>query len=239
MTGPEKLIVALDLSDLSQAEKLVKTLSGVVKTFKVGKELFTSAGPKAIQMIHAHKGNVFLDLKFHDIPNTVGAACEAATRLKVFMLTMHVTGGRTMLFKAVQSVHQTAEKIRTAPPRLLGVTVLTSMTESDLKDVGIKKKLKQQVEDLSVLAKNCGLDGVVASGQEIELIRKAAGNDFLIVTPGVRPIWAAHGDQRRVITPKEAIQRGADFIVVGRPITEHVKPRIAAERILDEMGVRA
>ncbi|MBI3316201.1 MAG: orotidine-5'-phosphate decarboxylase, partial [Candidatus Omnitrophica bacterium] len=193
----------------------------------------------AIQMIHAHHGEVFLDLKFHDIPNTVGAACEAAARLKVFMVNVHVSGGKPMLFKAVQSIHQTAEKMKITPPRLLGVTVLTSMTESDLKDVGVKKKLKQQVQDLSVLAKNCGLDGVVASGQEIELIRKAAGSDFLIVTPGVRPIWAAHGDQRRVITPREAIQRGADFIVVGRPITEHAKPRIAAERIVDEMGVKS
>jgi orotidine-5'-phosphate decarboxylase len=238
MTGAEKLIVALDLSNLSEAEKLVKVLSGTVKIFKVGKELFTSAGPKAIQMIQAHSARVFLDLKFHDIPNTVGAACEAAVRLRVFMLNVHVTGGKPMLFKAVQSVHQTAGKEKINPPYLLGVTVLTSMTDADLKDVGIKKKLKRQVEDLSVLAKNCGLDGVVASGQEIDTIRKAAGKDFLIVTPGVRPIWAAHGDQRRVITPKEAIQKGADFIVVGRPITEHPKPKIAAERILDEMGVK-
>ena len=232
----EKLIVALDVPNLKDAERLVKKLSGYVKIFKIGKELFTSAGPASIQMVHSYRCKVFLDLKFHDIPNTVGAACEAAARLKVFMLNVHALGGKNMMFRAIQSVHQVAAKHKIVPPRILAVTVLTSMKDEDLKEVGIKKKLKEEVRNLTALALKCGLDGVVASGQEIDFIRRSAGKNFLIVTPGVRPIWAAHGDQKRVITPKEAIERGADFIVVGRPITEHPNPQIAAKKILEEIN---
>lgn len=232
----EKLIVALDVSSLREAQTLVKKLSGLVKIFKIGKELFTSAGPDAVRMVHAHKGKVFLDLKFHDIPNTVGAACEAAARLKVFMLNVHAMGGKNMMFRAVQSVHQAAAKYRIKPPRLLAVTILTSMKDADMKEVGIKKKMRDEALDLAILASKCGLDGVVASGQEIDLIRREMGKNFLIVTAGVRPIWAAHGDQKRIITPKEAVDKGADFIVLGRPITEHPNPRIAAKKILDEIS---
>ena len=232
----EKLIVALDVPNLKEAEKLVKKLSGIVKIFKIGKELFTSAGPDAVRLVHAYKGKVFLDLKFHDIPNTVGAACEAATRLKVFMLNVHALGGKNMMFRAVQSVHQAAAKYRITPPRLLAVTILTSMKDQDLKEVGIKKRLREEALDLAVLASKCGLDGVVASGQEIDLIRRATGKHFLVVTPGVRPVWAAHGDQKRIITPREAMDKGADFIVIGRPITEHPNPRIAAKKILEEIS---
>ncbi len=232
----DKLIVALDVSTLKDAEKIVKTLSPVVKLFKVGKELFTSAGPKVIEMIHARRARVFLDLKFHDIPNTVGAACAAATRLGVFMLNVHALGGRTMLFKAVQCVHQEAEKRKIRPPLVLGVTVLTSLSESDLKDIGIRNKIEQEVETLAALSKSCGLDGVVASGHEIERIRKATGPGFVIVTPGVRPLWAPHNDQKRVMTPKQAMDKGAHFIVVGRPITGHKDPKTAAKLILEEIS---
>ena len=231
----DKLIVALDVASLREARKLVKTLSPVVKIFKVGKELFTSAGPKVVEMIHKHHAKVFLDLKFHDIPNTVGAALEAATRLEVFMVNVHASGGRNMLYKAVQAIHQTAEKEKVKPPILLGVTVLTSLTDADLKEIGLKEGVQKQVEHLAKLSKTCGLDGVVASGQEIELIRKATGPDFLIVTPGVRPLWAAQGYQKRIITPLEAIEKGADYIVVGRPITQDPDPKKAAKKILDEM----
>lgn len=231
----EKLIVALDFSELGQAEKIVKKVAPLVKIFKIGKELFTVAGPEAVEMVHAHKCRVFLDLKFHDIPNTVGAACEAAAGLGVFMLNVHALGGKTMMMNAVQAVHKAATEKRTAPTKVLGVTVLTSLTDRDLREVGISKKVEKEVEDLAVLSKRCGLDGVVASGQEVRKIRKAAGNDFLIVTPGVRPTWAAHGDQKRIVTPKEAIGSGADFIVVGRPITQHPQPLAAAEKILKEI----
>ncbi len=236
MKKENALIVALDFSDLSEAEKIVKKIVPLVKFFKIGKELFTSAGPEAIEMVHSHKGRVFLDLKFHDIPNTVGSACEAAARHGVFMMNVHALGGKTMMYHAVQAVHRGAHEKKIQPPKILGVTVLTSLTDRDLKEIGIKKKVKQEVQDLAVLTQRCGLDGVVASGQEIRPIRDVAGKNFIIVTPGVRPIWAPHGDQKRVITPKEAIDLGADYIVVGRPITQHPQPLIAAEKILEEVS---
>ena len=231
----DKLIVALDFSELGEAEKIVKKIAPLVKTFKVGKELFTSSGPKAVEMIHSHKCRVFLDLKFHDIPNTVGAACEAAVGMGVFMLNVHALGGKNMMMSAVQAVNKAAAEKKKAPAKVLGVTVLTSLTDRDLREVGIGKKVESEVKDLALLSKQCGLDGVVASGHEVKMIRKAAGNDFLIVTPGVRPIWAAHGDQKRIVTPKDAIRSGADFIVVGRPITQHPQPLLAVEKILEEI----
>ncbi len=231
----DKLIVALDIANLKEAEKIVKALTPLVKFFKIGKELFTSAGPEAVRMVRRHKGKVFLDLKFHDIPNTVGAACEAATKLGVSMLNVHASGGKQMLFQAVQAVHKTAVKEKIKTPILLGVTVLTSLTDQDLKEAGVHQKVSQQVERLAKLSKLCGLDGVVASGQEIHLIRKAMPKPFLVVTPGVRPLWAAHGDQKRIMTPKRAIEEGADFIVVGRPITQNTDPKAAAKKILNEI----
>ena len=231
----EKLIVALDVPTLEAAEKLVKVLSPVVSTFKVGKELFTAVGPSAIQMVHAHNSRVFLDFKFHDIPNTVASACKAAVKQGVFMLNVHALGGQSMMIQAVQSVHKTAEKLQVKPPYLIGVTVLTSMKENDLKEIGFHGKLEKQVIRLASLAKNAGLDGVVASAHEIEPIRKKLGQDYLIVTPGVRPVWASHGDQKRVMTPKEAIEKGANFIVVGRPITQDPNPLEAAKKVLREI----
>lgn len=236
MAAAGKLIVALDTGDLKKAEKIVKSLTPLVKMFKVGKELFTAAGPDAVKMVRRHKAGVFLDLKFHDIPNTVGAACAAATRLGVSMLNVHASGGKQMLFQAVQAVHKTAQELKVKPPILLGVTILTSLTDQDLKDIGFTQKTSQQVERFARLSKNCGLDGVVASGQEIGLIRKAVQAPFVIVTPGVRPLWSAPGDQKRVITPKKAVDDGADYIVVGRPITENSDPRAAAKKILNEIS---
>ncbi len=236
MSHSEKLIVALDVPGLDEAKKLVKTLSKAVRTFKIGKELFTSAGPETVRMVQAAGGRVFLDLKFHDIPNTVGAACEAAAKLDVFMLNVHAVGGRQMMTAAVQAVHKVALEAKRTPPKVLGVTVLTSLTDRDLKEIGIKGKVKEQVQHLALFSQQCGLDGVVASAQEIALVREVAGKNFLIVTPGVRPIWAAHGDQKRIVTPKEAVEGGADFIVVGRPITQQKDPLEAAQRILEEIG---
>jgi orotidine-5'-phosphate decarboxylase len=231
----DKLIVALDTPDLKRAEAIVEKVSPLVKIFKVGKELFTSAGPDAVRMIHSHKCRVFLDLKFHDIPNTVSSACEAAAKLGVFMMNVHILGGRTMMVNAVQAVHLMFQGKKHSAPKLVGVTVLTSLKDADLKEVGISKKVKQEVSLLALLAKSSGLDGVVASAQEIQIIRKTAGKDFLIITPGVRPIWAAHGDQKRVMTPADAVSAGADYIVVGRPITQHPQPMVAAEKILKEI----
>jgi len=235
LNNSNKLIVALDVSSLKEAEKIVKALKKLVGTFKIGKELFTSAGPEAVRMVRRHKAKVFLDLKFHDIPNTVGAACEAAVRLGVSMLNVHASGGKQMLFQAVQAVHKAAAKEKIKPPLLLGVTVLTSLKDQDLKETGVHQKVSEQVKRLATLSKNCGLDGVVASGQEIHLIQKAVPKPFLVITPGVRPVWAAHGDQKRIMTPKRAIEEGADFIVIGRPITENPDPEAAAKKILNEM----
>jgi orotidine-5'-phosphate decarboxylase len=235
MSAEDKLIVALDVPNLKEAEELAKALSPAVKTFKIGKELFTSAGPDAVRMVHAHGGRVFLDLKFHDIPNTVGAACEAATRLGVWMMNVHALGGKAMMTVAGQAVRKISEELKIEPPKVIGVTVLTSLKDQDLREVGLQRGVKEEVDNLALLVRQCLLDGVVASGQEIELIRKVTGQRFLIVTPGVRPLWASHGDQKRIITPKEAIQKGADFVVVGRPITQDKSPREAAEKIIKEM----
>lgn len=235
MPESDKLIVALDFPDLASAEKTVKKVAPLVKTFKIGKELFTAAGPEAVRMIHSYKRRVFLDLKFHDIPNTVASACEAAARLGVFMMNVHALGGRAMMVGAVQAVHKTAAERKTAPAKVLGVTILTSLADRDLKEIGMTQNIGRAVPHLAGLAKDCGLDGVVASAREIQTIRKKTGKDFLIVTPGVRPVWAAHGDQKRVTTPREAVDAGADYIVVGRPITQHPQPLAAVEKILKEI----
>ena len=227
----DKLIIALDVNTLEKAEALVQELSPAAGVFKVGKELFTAAGPAVIEMIHQHKAKVFLDLKFHDIPNTVAGAVRSAASLGVFMLNVHTLGGREMLRQAVGACGEVKSKLR-----LLGVTILTSMDDAALREIGIPNPLQDEVLQLAALAKDCGLSGVVASGLEAPMIRKACGSGFLIVTPGVRPAWAAHGDQKRVLTPREALDGGADFIVVGRPVTAAEKPLEAAEKILKEIS---
>ena len=231
----DKLIVALDVPDMAEAEKLVRTLLPAVKIFKVGKELFTSCGPAVVEMIHARGAKVFLDLKFHDIPNTVAGACVAATRLKVFMLNVHASGGKNMMTTAQKAVKDEALRLKIHPPILLGVTVLTSLADDDLKEIGLARSVSQEVEILARLADNAGLDGVVASPKEIALVRKATKKGFLIVTPGVRPAWAAADDQKRVMTPREAISAGADYLVAGRPITQDPDPLEAAKKILKEI----
>lgn len=235
MNAHNPLIVALDYPTLAEAEAATKKLAPAVRFFKIGMELFTAEGPEAVRRLSHVGERVFLDLKFHDIPNTVGAACEAAARLGVTFVNVHATGGEKMLFQAVQSVHKWAETAKATPPKVLAVTVLTSLAETDLPMIGVKGKIKAQVQRLAELAKRCGLDGVVCSPQEIELIRGVEGKEFLIVTPGVRPVWAARGDQKRVMTPREAIEKGADFIVVGRPITQAPDPLEAARKILSEI----
>jgi len=232
----KKIIVALDVPSLEEARALVQKLKGHVGLFKIGKELFTSVGPGVVQAVREMGCEVFLDLKFHDIPNTVGAACAAATRLGVFMTNVHASGGKKMMIQAVQSAHKVAAETGKKPPLLLAVTVLTSLIEKDLKEVGVCAPVELQVERLAALAKESGLDGVVASPQEIEAIRKKTGDHFVIVTPGVRPVWAAQGDQKRIMTPKEALDRGADYLVIGRPITAHPDPAEAAQKIIEEIA---
>lgn len=231
MTKKDKnVIVALDVQTLSEAEKLVNELSSVIRYFKVGSELFTAAGPEVIQIIRGRGCEVFLDLKFHDIPNTVASAVKSAGQLGAFMMNVHASGGKKMMAAAAAA----AAELKT-PPILLAVTVLTSMKADDLKEINVLQKPEDQVLHLALLAKEAGMDGVVCSGQEAALIRKAAGKKFVIVTPGVRPAGAAKGDQARVTTPEEAFANGADYIVIGRPITQADSPHTAATRIISSL----
>jgi orotidine-5'-phosphate decarboxylase len=233
----KKLILALDVENQREAERVTDLLRGKVGAFKVGSELFTANGPAVVEMIQEKGEKVFLDLKFHDIPNTVAKATEQVCKLGVFMLNLHASGGSEMMRAAHAAVQNAAAQTKRARPILLAVTVLTSLNESILaQELSIERPLSEQVAHLARMAQDAGLDGVVASPQEIREIRAACGKDFLIVTPGVRPVWAAAGDQKRIMTPKEAIQAGADYIVVGRPILAAPDPAAAAERILSEMG---
>jgi len=227
----DKIIVALDVNTLKEEERLLDILSPHVQVFKIGMELFYSCGLKAIELVKKYDRDIFLDLKFHDIPNTVYAASKAAVRFGVFMFNVHASGGIDMMQKAVEGAEEESEKLGISRPKILGVTVLTSMDNEALKKIGINKSPEEQVLNLARLTKDAGLDGVVASPEEISVIRKAIGKDFLIVTPGVRPEGSDAGDQKRVATPKEAFQRGADYIVIGRPVTKAKDPVKVLESI--------
>ncbi len=230
MPKNERLIVALDVKSLDEAKAMVDKLIPAVRIFKVGLGLFTLCGSKAVEMVHDKGGKVFLDLKFHDIPNTVASAVKSASESGVFMLNVHTLGGSEMMKKAAEAVKGLSER-----PLILGVTILTSMDQRAISEVGIGRSMEEEVLSLAAMAKDAGLDGVVASPQEISAIRRKSGEDFIIVTPGVRPEWAAAGDQKRIATPAEAIKSGADYIVVGRPIIEADDPAEAARKIIEEM----
>jgi orotidine-5'-phosphate decarboxylase len=234
------LILALDFDSLSSAVKFAKHVADLVGMFKIGNQLFTAAGPAAVKEISALGAGVFLDLKFHDIPNTVaGAVLSAAAMTGVQLVNVHALGGRAMLEAAVQAI-SAGVPMGADRPRLLAVTILTSMDQKTMKEVGIGGTPKLRVTKLAQLAKNAGVDGVVASVEEARAIRKACGRDFLIVTPGVRPkgesATARHDDQARKATPAEAIRAGADFLVVGRPILAAADPRGAAQAIVEEIA---
>lgn len=229
----KKIIFALDVHGLEDIDRWAGTLAGKVGMFKVGKELFTSCGPAAVKAVQRHGGQVFLDLKYHDIPNTVAnAMCEAA-RLGVQLVNLHALGGAEMMEAAVAAVHK--EFSGAERPRLLAVTILTSSTLETLRQVGIEHSVQDMVVRLARLAKASGMDGVVASPLEIGLIREACGPDFLIVTPGVRPSFAAVDDQKRIMTPADAVSSGADYLVIGRPIAKAADPAQAAESIAAEI----
>jgi len=231
----DRLIVALDVTEFETAKKLIDTLYPTVKIFKVGSRLFTSCGLDILKAIQRKGAKVFLDLKFHDIPNTVAGAVQSASRLGVFMITVHTLGGAKMLKEAAKSAAICAEKFKMKKPKILGVTILTSMDNSDLKNIGVERSVKDSVLFLAELAKKSNIDGIVASAKEITTIRKKLGKDILIVTPGIRPEGSSTQDQKRVVTPLEAIKKGADYIVVGRPIIEAKEPKLVAERIVKEL----
>lgn len=228
-----KIIFALDVDTFDAAKHWVVTLSGRVGMFKVGKQLFTAYGPDIVRMIEDSGAEVFLDLKYHDIPNTVAMASREAARLKVKLFNVHALGGYEMMARTMEMMDR--EFPGDDRPSVLAVTILTSSTEETLRAVGIEHPVAEMVPRLALLAKRAGLDGVVASPQEVALIRKACGIDFIIVTPGVRPSFAATDDQKRVMTPAEAVAAGADYLVIGRPISAAADPLQAVEAIVDEM----
>ena len=224
----ERLIVALDVDKTEEAVRLVKRLAPLgITHFKIGLNLFTQAGPAAVERVHQAGGKVFLDLKFHDIPNTVVGAVRAAARLKVWMANVHIQGGGVMMRSALAAAQENGLL-------LIGVTVLTSMAEKDLAELGVHNPLETQVVSLAKLAAAAGLNGVVASAREAARIRGACGEKFLIVTPGIRPKGKEAHDQQRTAGPLEAVRAGADYLVVGRPILEAPDPAAVAGRILEE-----
>ncbi|MEW6118236.1 MAG: orotidine-5'-phosphate decarboxylase [Nitrospirota bacterium] len=232
MQWKEKLIIALDVSDAQQAIDIVDRLGDDAAVFKVGFELFVSAGPGIVEKIQGRGKKVFLDLKFHDIPNTVSKAALAAARLGVYMFNVHASGGLTMMKKCKDAVVELCLKENLQRPKIIGVTALTSLDTEILKnELGVQHSLKTHVKHLALLALKAGLDGVVASPHETSMIKQHCGDDFLVVTPGIRPSWVPPDDQRRTATPKEALRQGADYIVMGRGILTHEDPIKALELI--------
>ena len=226
------VVVALDFPAAEPAFELVRRLSPTLCRLKVGKELFTRCGPALVEDLQRRGFEVFLDLKFHDIPNTVAAAVRAAAELGVWMVNVHASGGRRMMEAAADSLQSFATR-----PKLIGVTVLTSMSDEDLAELGCAESAQQRVMRLAALAADSGLDGVVCSAREAAMLRRSLGRDFCLVTPGIRLAGDAAGDQRRVLTPADAIAEGADYLVIGRSITGAEDPLAALERVHAELGL--
>ena len=234
-----RLIFALDVASLAEVDDYVARLAGAVGLFKVGKQLFVHAGPEVVRRIQNNGGHVFLDLKFHDIPQTVAQAAAEAARLRVRMLTLHAGGGSSMLEAARNAVRRTCRAERLPRPLLLAVTVLTSLDRDDLHNVGVRAGPLTQAVRLGRLAEAAGIDGLVASAQELTALRRACGEKLAFVVPGIRPqedsAQNRRHDQKRVVTPRAAMQSGADYIVVGRPIRDAPDPCAAAQRIVEDM----
>jgi len=230
-----RLIFALDVASMKEAEQLVRTLAREVGLFKIGKQLFLHAGPAVVRMVRDRGGDVFLDLKFHDIPRTVAKAAAEATRMGVRMFDLHASGSLAMMQQTVSEVNRICRNEQLRRPKILAVTVLTSLTRDDLRRVGVAAGVENQVVRLARLAQQAKMDGVVASPLEVSRIRKDCGRGFLIVTPGVRSAKAGWDDQKRVLTPEQAIAAGADYLVVGKPIRDAKDPLAAARDIVAEM----
>jgi orotidine-5'-phosphate decarboxylase len=230
MATDSKIIVALDFPTPEQAIALADQLDPERCKLKIGKEMFTHAGPSIVETMQKKGFDVFLDLKYHDIPNTVAGACKAAASLGVWMVNVHTLGGRKMMNAAAEALQSYQNR-----PLLIGVTILTSMGEEDLAEVGIAGTPLQNVLSLAALAKDSGLDGVVCSPKEVPQLRQTIGTDFNLVTPGIRPAWSAKGDQNRITTPSQAIEDGSSYLVIGRPITAAEEPLKALEMIEKEI----
>jgi orotidine-5'-phosphate decarboxylase len=228
MSDP-RIIVALDFPAPELATSFAARLNPSMCKVKIGKELFTASGPRLVESLVDKGFDVFLDLKFHDIPNTVANACKAAARLRVWMINVHALGGRKMLAAA-------REAVPAGSTRLIAVTLLTSMGRTDLSDVGLSGEPQDVVERLALLARDCGLDGVVCSALEAAELRNVVGNDFCLVTPGIRPTGTSPDEQRRITTPSQAIRSGASYLVIGRPITQASDPVLVLQQLNDEIA---
>jgi len=234
----DKLLVALDVDTRQRALELASALDGLAGGFKIGTRLFTLEGPALVRELVARGARVFLDLKFHDIPNTVAQAVESAVQTGAWMINVHASGGILMMQGAVKAGRETAQRLGQRPPLLIAVTVLTSMNDEVLHDIGVHRSMIDQVVALATMTQRAGMDGVVASAQETADIRRACGDNFLIVTPGIRGASARAGadDQTRTMGPADAVRAGASYIVVGRPIIAAADPRRAAEEIVEELA---
>jgi orotidine-5'-phosphate decarboxylase len=232
----DQLLVALDVETVGEARALADRLRGVAGGFKIGSRLFTTEGPAIVEELAGRGDRVFLDLKFHDIPNTVAGAVAAATRLGVWMVNVHASGGSVMMQAARDAAHDEAARASRPAPLVIAVTMLTSLDQQALADIGMNEGMAAQVGRLAALTEASGLDGVIASPQEIDIIRRRCGRQFAIVTPGIRGATDVKGDQSRTMSAPEALAAGATYLVVGRPIIAAKDPRAAAERIAADCG---
>ena len=236
MALKDRIIFALDVGNISSAVSWVNKLSGHVGYFKVGLQLFTATGPDVVNHIKDGGLKCFLDLKFHDIPNTVAGAVKSATRLGVDMLTVHLSGGKAMVAAAFNAAGDEADRLGIKRPKIIGVSVLTSLSDAELKDLGVSSPVKDQVDRFLRMAVVAGIEGMVCSPADLFPIRRQTPQGFLLITPGIRPEWSEKGDQARIATPGTAIKAGADLLVIGRPISEAPDPIAAVDRIVAEMG---
>jgi len=232
MKSSDRIFVALDTTDTAQAVAVARDLIGLVGGAKVGKEFFTATGPEGVRQVSDVGIPVFIDLKWHDIPNTVAGAVRASLALRPAIVNVHASGGPAMMRAAADAAKEAGDQ----RPIVLAVTVLTSMDDSDLLATGVTSTAREQVVRLARLAQDNDIDGVVCSAMEINALREACGPNFKLLVPGIRPDWAASGDQKRVMTPREAVDRGADYLVIGRPITGAENPIDAAQRIAEELA---
>jgi orotidine-5'-phosphate decarboxylase len=235
ITAREKLILALDVPSEKEALAIVKELKDEVGLFKLGLELYAHCGTRLFEAMRSENVPFFFDCKFHDIPNTVARASQALVGQGIAMFNVHATGGFEMMSATARATHEASEQANVAAPKIIAVTMLTSINDQEASDIGFAGKVQQLVPKLALLTKKAGLDGVVASAQEVVSIRQACGPDFLIVTPGIRPAWSSTDDQKRIVTPSQAIKDGADYLVVGRPITQASNRRDAARKVVEEM----
>ena len=232
----DRIFCAIDTTDLDHAIDLASKLSGVIGGAKLGKEFFAAHGPQGVQAVAKVGMPIFLDVKYHDIPNTVAGAIRAVTPTGLKIVNVHAAGGIEMMKRAGEAARETAAKAGVDAPWVIAVTILTSMDQHDLDDVGLKGPIDERVVKLAELTQKAGLDGVVCSAREITSVRAACGPDFKLITPGIRPAWAASNDQKRVVTPADAVAMGSDVLVIGRPITKADDPVDTARRIVAEVS---